>query len=61
MKDQHVIIPYTWTIIQLAEVAGTTRETAGKVIKRLTEEERINYGRKQIEILDADYFFELIE
>ena len=61
MKDQHVIIPYPLTIIQLAEVAGTTRETAGKVIKRLTEEERINYGRKQIEILDADYFFKLIE
>lgn len=61
MKSTQVIIPYPLTIIQLSEVSGTTRETAGKVVKRLTEEGRLNYERKRIEILDTDYFFKLIE
>ena len=51
-----VIIPYPLTIIQLSEVSGTTRETAGKVVKELTQDKRLEYGRKQIKILDTDYF-----
>lgn len=56
-----VVIPYPLTIIQLSEVAGTTRETAGKVVKWLTDDGKINYSRKKIVIFDVDYFKQLIE
>lgn len=55
-----VVIPYPLTIIQLSEVAGTTRETAGKVIKWLTDENKLKYGRKKIEIFDVEYFKNLV-
>ena len=55
-----IVIPYPLTIIQLSEVAGTTRETAGKVVKWLTEDGKIKYSRKKIDILDVEYFSNLI-
>lgn len=61
VHEDIVVIPYPLTIIQLAEVAGTTRETAGKVIKWLTDDEKINYSRKKIEIYDVDYFKDLLD
>lgn len=59
-NDDMIVIPYPLTIIQLSEVAGTTRETAGKVVKWLTEDGKIKYSRKKIDILDVEYFSNLI-
>lgn len=60
-QGEAVLIPYPLTIIQLSEVAGTTRETAGKVVKELTQDKRLEYSRKEIKILDTDYFNHLLE
>lgn len=61
VHEDIVVIPYPLTMIQLAEVAGTTRETTGKVIKWLTDDKKINYSRKKIEIFDVEYFQRLVE
>ncbi|WP_018659508.1 Crp/Fnr family transcriptional regulator [Allofustis seminis] len=50
------VIPYPLTINELAITAGTTRETAGKVVRDLTEENLIDFSRKKIVIYDEDYF-----
>lgn len=61
VHEDIIVIPYPLTMIQLAEVAGTTRETTGKVVKWLTDAKKIEYSRKKIEIFDVDYFQRLIE
>lgn len=59
-KDNEIIISYPLTINELAQVAGTTRETAGRTVKNLTEANRINFSRKRIRYIDPDYFFALL-
>ena len=54
--DNEMVINYPLTINELATTAGTTRETAGKVIRDLTEERRIVFSRRQIRYLTPDFF-----
>ncbi len=53
-------IPHPLTINELAQVAGTTRETAGKVVKQLTKQDLISFTRQGIYYKDQDYFYNLI-
>ncbi|MCI7240725.1 MAG: Crp/Fnr family transcriptional regulator [Aerococcus suis] len=55
------IIQYPLTINELAIVSGTTRETAGKVVRDLTEEGKIKFTRKAIYYYDCDYFDAMVE
>lgn len=55
------IIHYPLTINELATAAGTTRETAGKVVRDLTEEGRIKFTRKAIYFYDEAFFDEMME
>ncbi|MGF3066033.1 Crp/Fnr family transcriptional regulator [Facklamia sp. P12945] len=57
----HVVIPHPLTINEAATVAGTTRETAGRVIKDLTQEKKITFTRKKIIYHDWKYFNDLIQ
>lgn len=52
------VIPYPLTINELAVSAGTTRETAGKVVRDLTDDGLIDFSRKQIIVYDEDYFLD---
>lgn len=56
-----VVITYPLTINELAIAAGTTRETAGKVVRDLTDENRLEFSRKNIIFYDEDYFLDLLE
>lgn len=58
VKTDHVIIPYSLTISELAVVAGTTRETASRVVNLLSEEGVINFSRKEIVYYQPDYFMQ---
>ena len=51
-----MIIPYPLTIYELAIVAGTTRETAGRVVRKLTKEGRVEFNRKQVIFFDEEFF-----
>lgn len=51
-----MMIPYPMTINELALVAGTSRETAGRVVKKLSSRGCIKFSRKKIIFLDEDYF-----
>lgn len=55
------IIPYPLTINELAYVSGTTRETAGRVVRELSEEGKIDFRRQAIYYLDVDYFEQMLE
>lgn len=55
------VINYPMTISDLGTVAGTTRETASRVVKMLTKEQRITMTRKSIEYLDVDYFQRILD
>ncbi|MGP6139271.1 MULTISPECIES: Crp/Fnr family transcriptional regulator [unclassified Jeotgalibaca] len=55
------IINYPMTISDLGIVAGTTRETASRVVKMLTEEKKISMTRKSVEYLDVPFFQKIIE
>ncbi|MGX7426251.1 Crp/Fnr family transcriptional regulator [Aerococcus sanguinicola] len=57
---ERIVINYPLTIGELATVSGTTRETAGRVVKALTEEGLIEFTRQEIIYLDLDYFNELL-
>lgn len=59
-QDQ-VVIPHPLTITELALVAGTTRETASRVVKVLKDDGRITINRKNIIYHDWQYFEKLIE
>ncbi|UPQ85019.1 Crp/Fnr family transcriptional regulator [Ignavigranum ruoffiae] len=54
----HMTIPYPLTIYELGLVAGTTRETAGRVVRKLTKEGKVKFTRKQVIFYDEDYFKE---
>ncbi|EFR31851.1 cyclic nucleotide-binding domain protein [Eremococcus coleocola ACS-139-V-Col8] len=58
-KDKMVIL-HPLTINELAQVAGTTRETAGKVVKQIHKEGLINFTRQGIYYLKPDYFNNLM-
>lgn len=51
-----IVIPYPITINELALVAGTSRETAGRVVKKLSVNGCIKFSRKKIIFLDEAYF-----
>lgn len=42
----NIKIPYPITLIELARVSGTTRETAGQIVAQLVESGKIMYHRK---------------
>lgn len=55
------VIHYPMTISDLGIVAGTTRETASRVVKVLTKEKRISMTRKSVEYLDVAYFQKFLD
>lgn len=56
-----IIIPYPLTINELSQIAGTTRETAGRIVKSLTEENKIDLNRQRILYKDPEYFEKLLK
>ncbi|MDA3974359.1 Crp/Fnr family transcriptional regulator [Enterococcus thailandicus] len=46
-EDGHICIPYPITLKELAVNSGTTRETAGQVIKQLRDSGLLDYRKKQ--------------
>lgn len=59
-KDGHLIIEAPITRQDIAEMAGTTVETAIRVISKWKKEGIVNTERGKIEILDVDYLEDLI-
>ena len=57
----YMIIPHPLTIMELAIVAGTTRETAGRVVKELNLSGKITFTRQKIIFHDWKYFDNLLE
>lgn len=55
-EQKNLVIPYALTINELGESAGTTRETASRVVKDLDNEGKIKFTRKEILIYDIDFF-----
>lgn len=55
-EQKNIVIPYSLTINELGESAGTTRETASRVIKDLDNEGKIKFTRKEILIYNSDFF-----
>lgn len=55
-SGDYTLIPHPITVNELALVAGTSRETAGRVVKKLSVEGRIRYTRKNILFIDGEYF-----
>ena len=45
-EDGHITIPYPITLKELAVNSGTTRETAGQVIKQLRDSGLLDYHKK---------------
>lgn len=60
-SGDQVVIPHPLTINEAATVAGTTRETAGRVIKDLTMDNKITFSRKKIIYHDWQYFNNLLQ
>lgn len=58
---EQVIISHPITIIEVAAIAGTTRETAGRVIKELKEEGKLTFHRQGIIFHDWKFFNKLVE
>lgn len=54
------VVPYPLTINELSVSAGTTRETAGKVVRDLTDEGKLEFTRKRIIYYDKEYFSDLL-
>lgn len=59
-EDGTITIPYPLTIIELAKMSGTTRETTGTVVKSLKEDKLINYEKKLFTYLDVEHFHEYL-
>ncbi|WP_158589213.1 Crp/Fnr family transcriptional regulator [Atopobacter sp. AH10] len=55
-EDGSIKIPYKLTVTELGLMSGTTRETAGNVIKSLKEEGHLEYSGKILHFIDPDYF-----
>jgi CRP-like cAMP-binding protein len=58
-KNGSSYIPYPLTIKELAVMSGTTRETAGQVVKQLTKQRKISYEHKEFTFKKS--FFNLNE
>lgn len=48
-------IPYPLTVKELATMSGTTRETAGQIVKQLTEQKLIQYEHKKF-VFEKSFF-----
>lgn len=59
--DGTVKIPYKLTITELGLMSGTTRETAGAMIKELKESGHLEYSGKILHFIDPDYFSVYLE
>jgi CRP-like cAMP-binding protein len=46
-QDDRLHIPYSLTVKELATMSGTTRETAGQIVKQLVEQKEIDYQHKK--------------
>jgi len=57
--DYHVDIPVT--MIEMAKIAGTSRETVSHVYKSLKEDHIISVNGKHLIVHDTDYFFGKLE
>lgn len=55
------VIKYPMTISELGLIAGTTRETASRVVKKLVDEKRIQITRQSIHYLDVPYFQKILD
>jgi CRP-like cAMP-binding protein len=47
INETEIEIPYPMTLIELAHISGTTRETAGQVVNKLVAAGTISYQRKR--------------
>ncbi len=54
--NRTIRIPYPLTITELGRMSGTSRETAGTIIKQLKQEGRIEYASKFLTYIDLEYF-----
>ena len=54
-------IPFPISMKEIAKLAATTRETVNQVLKKLVENKKIGYERKQLTFLDPDYFLRSFE
>ena len=54
-------IPFALSMKELAKLGATTRETVNQVLKKLTEENIIQYKRKKLVFLDKEYFLKYFE
>ena len=54
-------IPFPMSMKELARLAATTRETVNQVLKKLLEEERIEYKHKKLTFLDLPFFLDSFE
>lgn len=54
LADGSVKIPYPITLIELARISGTSRETAGQVVTKLLVENKISYEKKRFQFNPAD-------
>ncbi|KAA9177625.1 Crp/Fnr family transcriptional regulator [Enterococcus durans] len=52
-EDEHIHIPYPITLKELAVNSGTTRETAGQVIKQLKDSGLLDYEKKRFTFCKA--------
>lgn len=55
-SEDKIVIPYPLTINELASAAGTTRETAGKVVRDLASDGKIDFNRRNIQFLKKEAF-----
>lgn len=58
---EYLEIPFPMTITDLGLMAGTTRETASRTVKQLSEEGRIRFSRQSVIYDDPDYFNQLLD
>lgn len=56
LNSQEIALPYPLTIKEIAYLSGTSRETAGKILKELKAKKKITYHYKKFVILDPSYF-----
>ena len=54
-------IPFALSMKELAKLGATTRETVNQVLKKLTEENIIQYNRKKLVFLNKEYFLKYFE
>lgn len=53
VTNTEIEIPYPMTLIELAHISGTTRETAGQVVNKLVDAGTVSYQRKRFRFAPA--------